>query len=167
MTSEVHIAACQANGSAGLSAEYDVRIRPARIAEAEPWEEIAPAPGDSTGTASMPEVIALGVDFVALPGKAAKLQTAILEAVRNTLGNRGGFSGCMVLVSEQEARLVTVLTLWRGRDRLEQCDKNSKRIKKLVTPYVDRFLRTRRLAAFLSPWECFPRGEQERETASS
>ncbi len=167
MTSGVLIADCQSNGSVGLSAEHDVNIRPARVAEAKPLEEIALAAGDSTGAASMPEVIALGVDFVALPGKAGKLQTAIPEAVRDTLGNLRGFSGCMVLVSEQEARLVTVLTLWSGRDRLEQCDKNSKRIKKLVTPYVDRFLRTRRLAAFLSPLGCFPRGEQERETASS
>jgi hypothetical protein len=150
VASQVQIANHQARNFAGPPAKQKDDFRPAHATDWELLDKISQAAGDSTGEASTPEVIAHGVEFVALPGKAAKLQRAIPEAMRDTFGNSGSFSGCMVLVSEQEPRLVTVITLWTGRDRVEQCNENSKRVKKLLTPYVDRFLRARRLAAFLS-----------------
>lgn len=76
-------------------------------AGSEPFEGIPLTLGEDT----TPEVIAHGVEFVALPGKAEKLQAVIPEATRKALGNSHGFSDCLVLVSEQEARLVTVITL--------------------------------------------------------
>jgi hypothetical protein len=102
--------------------------------------------------ATTPEVLAQGVEFVALPGKPEELQKRIPEALRLTLGSSNGFSGCMILVSEQEARLMTVITLWTGRDRAEECDKNSGRVDQLLLPYVDTWLRTQRMTAFL----CWP-----------
>ena len=150
MASQVHFTTCQAGSFAGAAGRPEGNHRQASVADPEPLEKFTLADGDCTDSALTPEVLALGVEFVALPGKAAKLQKVIPEAMRETLGKFGGFSGCMVLVSEQEARLVTVLTLWTGRDRVEQCNENFQRVERLVTPYVDRFLRTRRLAAFMS-----------------
>ncbi|MFI5059607.1 MAG: hypothetical protein ACHQLQ_15665 [Candidatus Acidiferrales bacterium] len=150
MASQVEIAHYQASSFGEPPPRQRVEFRPAKAVDRELLDTISRAAGDSTGQAGTPEVIAHGVEFVALPGKAAKLQNAIPEAMRNTIGNSRSFSGCIVLVSEQEARLVTVITLWTGRNRVEQCNENAKQVKKLLAPYVDRFLRTRRLAAFLS-----------------
>jgi hypothetical protein len=55
----------------------------------------------------------------------------------------------MVLVSEQESRLVTVITLWAGEQRAKQSRENEKWVKKLLSPYVDRWLRTQILSASL------------------
>ena len=87
---------------------------------------------------------------MALPGKTEKLQTAIPEAMRNVLGNFKDFSGCVVLVSEQETRLVTVIMFWAGADRVRHCNENARQVKMLLAPYVDHWLRTRKLSAFLS-----------------
>lgn len=149
MASQVHIANCQAGNFLRLSARHEDRFRHMPATEAEPSGELSKVAGDSPGRILTPEVIAFGVEFVALPGQAAKLQTAIPEAMCNEFRDHGGFSGCMVLVPEQEARLVTVITLWTGRDRARLCNENARRIEKLLVPYVDRWLRTRRLAAFL------------------
>jgi hypothetical protein len=150
VASQAHVANYQAGCLAGLLSKQAESFQPTAVAEPESREEIPLATQDSTDEDTTPEVIAHSVEFVAVPGKAEKLQMAIPEAMRNAFGNSSGFSGCMVLVSEQEARLVTVITLWTGKDRAKQCSENSKRVHKLLTPYVDRWLRTRRLAAFLS-----------------
>jgi 3-hydroxymyristoyl/3-hydroxydecanoyl-(acyl carrier protein) dehydratase len=51
------------------------------------------------------------------------------------------------MVSEQEAQLVTVITLWVGNDRLKHCRENVRWVQKLLAPYVDRCLRVQTLAA--------------------
>ena len=51
------------------------------------------------------------------------------------------------MISEQEARLVTVITLWVGNDRLKQCRDHVRWVHKLLAPYVDRCLRVQTLAA--------------------
>jgi hypothetical protein len=52
------------------------------------------------------------------------------------------------MISEQEARLVTVITLWVGSDRRRQCRDNARWVQKLLAPYVDRCLRVQTLAAY-------------------
>ena len=150
MASQVQIANYQTSSFAGAPANQKSDFRPARNGGRVLLENTAQANAASTAEALAPAVIAHGVEFVALPGKAAILQSVIPNAMRNTIGNSRSFSGCMVLVSEEESRLVTVITLWTGRNRMEQCNENAKQVKALLAPYVDRFLRTRRLAAFLS-----------------
>jgi hypothetical protein len=150
VTSQVQIANYQTSNFAGAPANQKSDFRPARNGDRVLLENASQANAASTSEAQAPAVVAHGVEFVALPGKAAILQSVIPDAMRNTIGNSRSFSGCMVLVSEEEARLVTVITLWTGRNRMEQCNENAKQVKALLAPYVDRFLRTRRLAAFLS-----------------
>lgn len=52
-----------------------------------------------------------------------------------------GFAGCLLLVAEHEARLVTVVTLWKGADRARVCEQNVRWVKALLNRYVDRWLR--------------------------
>jgi len=150
VASQVQIANYQTGGFAVPLTKQKAESRPTHAAARQCLGKISQGEGATTAETPAPEVIAHGVEFVALPGEAAKLQRAIPEVMRSTFCNSGSFSGCMVLVSEQEARLVTVITLWTGSDRVDQCDENARRVEKLLDPYVDRYLRTRRLAAFLS-----------------
>ena len=150
MATQVSVANYQSNTFAQLSANQNDSRRKADVLEQEPLDMFSLAGRDSTAQHLAPDLIAHGVEFVASPGKGEKLQRTIPEAMRNALGKSGSFAGCMVLVSEQESRLVTVITLWKGSDRLRQCEENSKCVRGLLTPYVDSWLRTRRLTAFLS-----------------
>ena len=93
------------------------------------------------------KVTALSVEFVAKPLEARRIQSAIPAALAGALQDVSGFAGCLVMISEQEARLVTVITLWMGEDRLKQCRDNARWVHKLLTPYVDRCLRVQTLAA--------------------
>ena len=68
----------------------------------------------------------------------------------HAFSNTEGFLGCIVLVSEQEARLVTVITLWTGSNRLALCNDASQRLHKWLTPYVDRWLRSRTYSSFVA-----------------
>jgi len=150
VASQVQIVNYHTGGVVGPLTKQKAESRPAHTADRQCLSKTSQSEEATTGVTPAPEVIAHGVEFVALPEKAAKLQRAIPEAMRSTFVNSGSFSGCMVLVSEQEARLVTVITLWTGSDRVNQCDENASQVEKLLDPYVDRYLRTRRLTAFLS-----------------
>ena len=97
-----------------------------------------------------PAIVAHSFEFVALPGRAEGVQAEIPTAMRHAFRDTDGFLGSMVLVSEQEARLVTVITLWTGSNRLELCGESEKRLKRWLAPYVDRSLRTRRFASFVA-----------------
>ncbi len=40
------------------------------------------------------------------------------------------------MISDQESRLVTVVTLWNGEGRLKRCDENARWVRPLLAPYV-------------------------------
>jgi hypothetical protein len=61
------------------------------------------------------QVTALSIEFVAKLHEAHRAQLAIPSAVAGALKEVTGFAGCLVMVSNQEARLLTVLTLWSGK----------------------------------------------------
>ena len=94
-------------------------------------------------------VIALNVEFVAKPDEARRAESAIPAAVVGALKEVTGFAGCLVLVSEHEARLVTVVTLWKGANRARVCAQNVRWVKALLKPYLDRCLRVQTMNAYL------------------
>ena len=96
------------------------------------------------------QVVAHSVEFVAQPGRAPGIQSEIPIAMGHAFSATEGFVGCLVLVSEQETRLVTVITLWTGSNRLASCSDCAKRLEKWLAPYVDRWLRTRTYASFVT-----------------
>ena len=53
------------------------------------------------------------------------------------------------MIANHEARLVTVVTLWSGEDRMQRCSENVRWVRALLAPYVDRCLRVQTLAAFV------------------
>jgi hypothetical protein len=53
------------------------------------------------------------------------------------------------MVSDQEARLVTVVTLWADEDARERCAENARRVQTFLTPYIDRQLRMQYLIAWM------------------
>jgi hypothetical protein len=89
-------------------------------------------------------------EFVCLPGQAQKLQREIPLAIRQANHKSEGLLNCMVLFSDHEARLVTVITLWAENNAAQKSKQVSQRLKGLLEPYVDRWLRTRTFVTFLS-----------------
>lgn len=96
-----------------------------------------------------PPVAALSVEFVAKPQEAHRVETTIPAAIAGALKDVAGFAGCLVMISEQEARLVTVVTLWAGDDRVKRCGQNAEWVQALLNPYLDRCLRVQSMVAHL------------------
>jgi hypothetical protein len=107
-------------------------------------------------------VTALSIEFVAKPQEARRAQSAIPSALICALQEVSGFAGCLVMVSDQEARLLTVVTLWRGNDRQKRCAENARWVHALLAPYVDRRLRVQTLVAHLPLLPILP-SEPDRE----
>lgn len=99
------------------------------------------------GVEAWEEVCAQSVEFVAMPDMAARLQATLPDALRSALQKAEGFAGCAVMVSEQEARLVTVVTFWRGKDQGRLASANAPWVEQLLDPYIDRQLRTHKMRA--------------------
>src|SRR5882724_7450592 len=93
------------------------------------------------------EVTALSVEFVATPRGALDVQTAIPAAITSAMKEIAGFAGCVVMIAEQEARLITVITFWSGPDRAKKCSDNARWVYQLLVPYLDRCLRVQTLVA--------------------
>ena len=53
------------------------------------------------------------------------------------------------MISDQEARLVTVVTLWAGEDGRKRCGENARWVHALLAPYLDRSLRVQTMVAHL------------------
>lgn len=92
---------------------------------------------------------ALSVEFVAKPQEAHRVEAAIPAAIADALTEVDGFAGCLVMISHHEARLVTVVTLWAGNDRVKCCNQNVRWVHALLAPYLDRRLRVQTMAAHL------------------
>ncbi len=101
----------------------------------------------ANGTSGLPLVTALSVEFVAKPQEAHRVQAAIPAALAGALKDVNGFAGCLVMISDQEARLVTVVTLWAGNDRAKCCNQNARWVHALLKPYLDRCLRVQTMVA--------------------
>jgi len=95
------------------------------------------------------QVAALSIEFVAKPHEAHRAQLAIPSALAGALMEVTGFAGCLVMVSDQEARLLTVVTLWRGQERQKLPNENLRWVRALLAPYLDRCLRVQTLNAHL------------------
>ena len=92
-------------------------------------------------------VSALSIEFVAKPQETYRLHSAIATAMERTLREVTGYSGCLVMISDQEARLVTVLTFWSGADRATRCAATTPWVQKLLSPFMDHCLRVQSLNA--------------------
>src|SRR5947208_12696196 len=103
----------------------------------------------SHGKSGVPPLTALSIEFVAKPQEAHRVESAIPAAIAGALKEVTGFAGCLVMISDQEARLVTVITLWSGEDRAQRCNQNARWVKALLAPYQDRCMRVQTMIARL------------------
>jgi hypothetical protein len=94
-------------------------------------------------------ITALNIEFVAKPNEAHRVHAALPAAIGGALGEIAGFAGSFVLIANHEARLVTVVTLWSGEDRIQRCNENVRWVRALLAPYLDRCLRVQTLAAYV------------------
>jgi hypothetical protein len=94
-------------------------------------------------------ITALSIEFVAKPNEAHKVDAALPAAIDGALREVAGFAGSFVMIANHEARLVTVVTLWSGEDRMQRCSENVRWVRALLAPYLDRCLRVQTLAAYV------------------
>jgi len=113
-------------------------------------QSAASKPHALAGAASgSPPITALSIEFVAKPQEAQRVQVAIPAAIAGALKDVTGFAGCLVMISDQEARLVTVVTLWTGDERAKCCRENVRWVNALLAPYLDRRIRVQAMVAHL------------------
>ena len=93
-------------------------------------------------------VAALSIEFVAKPSEAHKVHSAVPAAIAEALKDVSGFGGCYVLISSYEARLVTIVTLWKGEDRMRHGERKLRWVRALLAPYLDRCLRVQTMAVY-------------------
>jgi hypothetical protein len=94
-------------------------------------------------------ITSLSIEFVAKPEEAHRIQSVVPSAITGSLNAVTGFVGCLVMVSDQEARLVTVVTFWEGEHRRQLNSKNSRWVLAILAPYLDRCLRVQTMIAHL------------------
>jgi hypothetical protein len=100
-------------------------------------------------------VHALSQEFVAKPSEAQRAQTAVPAAINTALQGVTGFAGCLVMSSDQEARLMKVITFWRGADGPRRCTQNMRWLSKLLEPYLDGGLKCRTYNTHMPPQSYF------------
>jgi hypothetical protein len=127
-------------------------------------EDPTTQPFQATGGAGL---IAYTVEFVAKPQEAQRVQSALPRTLTGVLRGATGFAGCLVMASRQEARLITVVTLWTGKDAQKWCAQSARRIERLLAPYVDHRLRVQTLVAALAARLLTGTGTRTQEGCSS
>jgi hypothetical protein len=108
---------------------------------------------------------ALSIEFVAKPKEVHRLGNTIPATVRGGMERAPGFAGCLVMISDREARLVSVITFWTGADGMTDRSKRTRWLYKLLTPYIDHCLRVRTLDAYPTALGFGWDGIVERESA--
>lgn len=95
-------------------------------------------------------IAGLSVEFVAKPQEARNVRFTLPGVINRAFGEVDGFAGAFVFISNHEERLVTVVTLWTGEDRVERCQENVRWVRALLEPYLDRCLRVQTLTALIA-----------------
>lgn len=94
-------------------------------------------------------ISAVCIEFVAKPHETQRVAAEVPDAIARALKYVTGFAGCLVMILDHEARLVTVVTFWKGEDRLRRCSQNAGCVQALLAPYLDRRLRVQAMVAHL------------------
>jgi hypothetical protein len=94
---------------------------------------------------------AFSFEFVAKPEQAARAVLDLPAGIPSGLEDFAGFAGSLVMVSDLEARLITVIIFWQGREAMRSCAQSVRRVRALLAPYVDRCLRAQNLIGHLPP----------------
>ena len=86
---------------------------------------------------------ALSIEFVSKPQEVYRLGTAIPAVIEGALGQVAGFAGCLLLITDKEPRLATVITFWEGENRAALSNNSAPWVHKLLAPFLDHCLQVR------------------------
>ncbi len=92
-------------------------------------------------------VIALRAEFVLKPGNEEDVRRDIDLILANSFGRDRQFLQALVLVSEMESRLVTVITFWQASGFTEARERRVVRLRQKLQPYLDKSLRVHTFSA--------------------
>ncbi len=90
---------------------------------------------------SKEHVVALRTDFVVKPGKEEKVRETIDTILENSFGREREFLQALVLVSESEVRLVTVITFWNSNGFADARERRVNWLRQRLAQYLDQSLR--------------------------
>ena len=91
--------------------------------------------------------VALRAEFVLKPGKEGKVHQTIDEIVSRSFANDKEFLQGLVMVSEMETRLVTVITFWHPDGFAESRERRVRWLSEKLGPYLDKSLRVQTFSA--------------------
>lgn len=94
---------------------------------------------------SLSHFTASSFEFVAKPEQAAKAVLDLPAGIPSGLEDFAGFAGSLVMVSDSEARLITVIIFWQGSEGRRSCARSVRRVRALLAPYLDHCLRAQNL----------------------
>ena len=92
-------------------------------------------------------VTALRAEFVIKPGNEKKVRETIGLILGNSFSRDPQFLQALVLVSEMEARLMTVLTFWHSNGFAEARDRRIARMQQKLHPFLDQSMRMQSFTA--------------------
>ena len=92
---------------------------------------------------------AFSFDFVAKPDEATGATLVLPAAIQSGLEDVAGFAGSLVMASDQEARLITVIVFCESSEARRSGAQVTRRVRALLAPYLDRYLRMRNMLAHL------------------
>ena len=107
---------------------------------------------------------AFSFEFVAKPEEASHAVLDLPATIQSGLEDFAGFSGSLVMVSDFEARLITVIIFWQGSEARRSCAQSVRRVRALLAPYLDRCLRAQNLLAHLPIPQALSNGSSSIDT---
>jgi hypothetical protein len=91
--------------------------------------------------------VALRAEFILKPGKEDKVRQTIEEIVSDSFARDKGFLQGLVMVSEMESRLVTVITFWHPNGFAESRERRVLWLSERLAPYLDKLPRVQTFSA--------------------
>lgn len=92
-------------------------------------------------------VVALRTDFVVKPGKQETVRETIDTILENSFCREREFLQALVLVSEMEVRLVTVITFWNSHGFAEARERRVNWLRQKLAQYLDQSPRVQTFCA--------------------
>ena len=92
-------------------------------------------------------VTALRAEFVVTPGNETKVRETIERVMAESFCRDRDFLQAVVLVSEMEARLVTLLTFWHSNGFEEARERRVARMRQKLLPLLDQYMRVQSFTA--------------------
>jgi hypothetical protein len=104
------------------------------------------------------KLLALNLEFIAKPGQAKQIESVLFGAIDGMLRQVPGFAGSLLMISDQESRLVSITTFWSAADGAARCVESQRLLTELLSPYLDGRLRRKTCVAYAGSSVASPPG---------